>query len=128
MRKNFRLIAGNWEILPVGVLKFAFSDCSARFTPKLRVNPERFAKHAMGDFYTYLKASNGALPLRMVVTNTKQGFTMVSEATAVQAMVLTAADFAGRPGKYTSLVRVTYSAALVLHSKPFGLNVKRIFD
>jgi hypothetical protein len=63
------------------------------YTPKLRVNPERFAKHAMGDFYTYLKASNGGLPLRMELTNTKQGFVMVSEATAVQAMPLTAADF-----------------------------------
>lgn len=63
------------------------------YAPKLRVNPERFAKHAMGDFYTFLKASNGGLPLRMEVTNTKQGFTMVSEATAVQAMALTAADF-----------------------------------
>lgn len=63
------------------------------YTPKLRVNPERFAKHAMGDFYTFLKASNGGLPLRMEVTNTKQGFTMVSEATAVQAMTLNAADF-----------------------------------
>ena len=63
------------------------------YAPKLRVNSERFAKHAMGDFYTYLKASNGALPLRMEVTNSKQGFTMVSEATAVQAMALTAADF-----------------------------------
>jgi hypothetical protein len=29
----------------------------------------------------------------MVVTNTKQGFTMVSEATSVQAMTLTTADF-----------------------------------
>jgi hypothetical protein len=63
------------------------------YTPKLRVNPERFAKHAMGDFYTFLKASKGGLPLRMEITNTKQGFVMVSEATAVQAMPLTAADF-----------------------------------
>ncbi len=63
------------------------------YAPKLRVNPERFAKHAMGDFYTFLKASHGGLPLRMEVTNTKQGFVMVSEATAVQAMPLTAADF-----------------------------------
>lgn len=63
------------------------------YAPKLRVNPERFAKHAMGDFYTYLKAANGALPLRVAVTNSKQGFTMTSEATAVQAMPLTAADF-----------------------------------
>ncbi len=63
------------------------------YTSKLRVNPERFAKHAMGDFYTFLKASHGGLPLRMEMTNTKQGFVMVSEATAVQAMPLTPADF-----------------------------------
>ena len=47
----------------------------------------------MGDFYTYLKAANGALSLRMAVTNAKQGFTMTCEATAAQAMALTAADF-----------------------------------
>jgi hypothetical protein len=63
------------------------------YAPKLRVNPERFAKHAFGDFYTYLKATNGALPLRMVVTNTKQGFVMTSEATSVQAMALPASEF-----------------------------------
>ena len=63
------------------------------YSPKLRVNPERFAKHAMGDFYAYLKAANGAVPLRIVMTNTKQGFVMNSEATAVQPMALTAADF-----------------------------------
>jgi len=43
------------------------------YASKLRVNPERFARHAMGDFYTYLKAANGALPLRIAVTNAKQG-------------------------------------------------------
>ena len=32
------------------------------YTTKLRVNPERFARHALGDFYTYLKAANGGLP------------------------------------------------------------------
>ena len=63
------------------------------YTSKLRVNPERFAKHVMGDFYAYLQATKGGLPLRMVVTNTKQGFVMTSEATSVQAMPLGAADF-----------------------------------
>ena len=63
------------------------------FSPKVRVNPERYAKHQMGDWYTYLKASNGALPLKFVVTNRKQGYTMTSEATAVEAMALTANEF-----------------------------------
>lgn len=63
------------------------------YSPKVRVNPERYAKHLMGDWYPYLKASNGALPLRFVVTNTKQGFVWTSEASSVQTMPLTAADF-----------------------------------
>lgn len=63
------------------------------YAPKLRVDPTQFNKHNLGNFNTYLKATNGALPLRIVATNTKQGFTMTSEATSVQAMPLTAADF-----------------------------------
>jgi hypothetical protein len=63
------------------------------YSPKLRVNPERFAKHQMGDWYTYLKASKGALPLRFTLTNTKQGFIMTSEATTVQAMPLGIEEF-----------------------------------
>ncbi|MBF9140094.1 hypothetical protein [Hymenobacter properus] len=63
------------------------------FSPKVRVNPAPYAKHQMGDWATYLKASNGALPLKFVVTNRKQGYSMVSEATSVQAMPLAAADF-----------------------------------
>ncbi len=63
------------------------------FSPKVRVNPARYAKHEMGDWATYLKASNGALPLKFVVTNRKQGYAMTSEAMSVQAMPLTAAEF-----------------------------------
>lgn len=64
------------------------------YSPKVRVNAERFAKHQFGNWYTYLKASNGALPLRFIATNTKQGFVWTSEASSVQAMTLTTADFA----------------------------------
>ena len=63
------------------------------FSPKVRVNPELYSKHQMGDYYTYLKASHGALPLKFVVTNTKQGYKMVSEATSVEAMPLAASEF-----------------------------------
>lgn len=63
------------------------------FSPKVRVNPERYAKHQMGDWYTYLKASNGALPLKFVTTNRKQGYTWTSEATAVGNMALPASEF-----------------------------------
>lgn len=63
------------------------------FSPKLRVNSELYSKHLMGDWATYLKASKGALPLKFVVTNTKQGYKMVSEATSVEAMALAATEF-----------------------------------
>ncbi len=63
------------------------------YSPKVRVNPELFTKHQLGGWYTYLKASNGALPLRFTVTNSKQGFVMTSEATSVQAMELPASEF-----------------------------------
>jgi hypothetical protein len=64
------------------------------FSPKVRVNPERYAKHQMGDWYTYLKASNGALPLKFVTINRKQGYTWTSEANAVETMALKANEFA----------------------------------
>ena len=63
------------------------------FSPKLRVNPELYSKHLMGDWSTYLKASKGALPLKFVVTNTKQGYKMVSEAATVDAIALAASEF-----------------------------------
>ena len=63
------------------------------FSPKLRVNPELYSKHLMGDWATYLKASKGALPLKFVVINNKQGYKMVSEATSVEAMTLAADEF-----------------------------------
>ena len=63
------------------------------YSPKVRVNPERYTQHLMGDWYTYLRASNGALPLRFIVTNAKQGFVWTSDANSVQTMLLTAADF-----------------------------------
>ena len=63
------------------------------YSPKVRANPERFAKHQMGDWYTYLKATNGALPLKFTVTNRKQGFVMTSEAALVQAMALETSEF-----------------------------------
>jgi hypothetical protein len=65
------------------------------YSPRLRVDPQQFSKVAMGDFNVYLKASNGALPLRTIMTIKNMGMTMTTtqEATAVQAMALTAADF-----------------------------------
>ncbi|AII54179.1 hypothetical protein [Hymenobacter sp. APR13] len=63
------------------------------FSPKLRVDPEHYAKHQMGNWYTYLKASNGALPLKFVFAGRTEGYTMTCEATSVEAMSLAAGEF-----------------------------------
>lgn len=53
--------------------------------------------------------------------------TVPSPATAgIAERVVAAVDFAGRPGRYTGQVRVTYPT-LTLHSPPFGLIAKRLF-
>ncbi|GAB3586943.1 hypothetical protein GCM10027345_37160 [Hymenobacter daeguensis] len=63
------------------------------FSPKLRVNQELYKKHLAGNWYSFLQASNGALPLKFVMTDRKQGFVMTCEATSVQAMALADNEF-----------------------------------
>lgn len=63
------------------------------FSPKLRVKPDHYAKHHMGNWYTYLKASNGALPLKFIFTGRTEGYIMTCEATSVEAMSLAASEF-----------------------------------
>jgi hypothetical protein len=64
------------------------------YSPKLRVNPELYKKHLAGNWYAFLQASNGALPLKFTMTDRKQGFVMNCEATSVQPMVLAENEFA----------------------------------
>lgn len=75
------------QILADGVTTVYF------YAPSLRVKPETYAKHNLGDWYTYLRATQGGLTLKYVMTNPKQGFIMTSEATSVQPMKLNPADF-----------------------------------
>lgn len=63
------------------------------FSPKLRVNQELYKKHLAGNWYAFLQASHGALPLKFVMTDRKQGFVMNCEATLVQAMALADNEF-----------------------------------
>lgn len=63
------------------------------FAPALRVNPAGFRTRASGSTGALLQATGGALPLRVVTVGTRAGFTLVSEATAVQLLPLKAADF-----------------------------------
>ncbi|MBH8556838.1 hypothetical protein [Hymenobacter negativus] len=63
------------------------------YSPKLRVNPELYKKHLAGNWYAFLKASHGALPLKFIMTDRKQGYIMNCEATSVEAMALTESEF-----------------------------------
>lgn len=63
------------------------------FSPALRVNPASFRTRASGSTGALLQATSGALPLRVVTVGTQAGFTLVSEATAVQPLSLRPADF-----------------------------------
>jgi len=63
------------------------------YSPRLRVNPAAFAKHNYGDWNKYLEASGGALALKFVMTDHKNGYVWTSTAIGVIPMKLTAKDF-----------------------------------
>lgn len=63
------------------------------YAPSLKVNPEAYAKHPFGNWYAYLKATQGALTLKYVIKDPLQGYIMTSEAVSVKAMPLKATDF-----------------------------------
>ncbi len=69
------------------------------FSAGLRVNPKGFSKDTNGYWYALLKATNGALPLRIISVNSAQGFTATSEATSVQAMLLNNEFIATAPAR-----------------------------
>ena len=63
------------------------------YAPALRVNPASFNARVAGGLAALLRATDGALPLRVITVGVANGFTLTSEATSVQALPLTAADF-----------------------------------
>jgi len=63
------------------------------YATDIKVKPADYTKHAFGDWYTYLKATQGGLTLKYVSTNPKVGYVITSEATAVQAMPLASTEF-----------------------------------
>lgn len=63
------------------------------YSPKIKVGKTAFQKHAFGNWNAYLEASDGSLPLKMIYTDTKNGFVWTSTATAVEPMQLAATDF-----------------------------------
>jgi len=61
------------------------------YSDEITVDPLKFTGHKLGDWSEFLKASNGALPLKYIVEN--KDYTWVSTAIEISRMNLTANDF-----------------------------------
>jgi hypothetical protein len=63
------------------------------YSSDISVDPKVFSRHNFGEWNKYLEASNGALPLKYVMTNSKQGFIWIATVKQVQRLSLTTKDF-----------------------------------
>ena len=63
------------------------------YSPLIRVNSSNFAQHNFGQWNKYLAATNGALPLKFILTDQKIGFIWTSVAAQISKEKLTALDF-----------------------------------
>lgn len=63
------------------------------FNKTIRTNPKNFAEHSFGEWNKYLEATGGALSLKFVMTDHRNGYILTSVATGVSKQNLTAADF-----------------------------------
>lgn len=61
--------------------------------PALKINPRAFAKHHYGEWTNYLQASEGALSLKQVITNTNAGYIWTITAVGIEPMELANKDF-----------------------------------
>jgi hypothetical protein len=61
------------------------------FDETLKVNPETYAKHSFGNWSDYMKASNGALPLKYIVESAE--FIWEATATKIEAKALADTEF-----------------------------------
>lgn len=63
------------------------------FNSSIKVDSRIYANHKIGEWNKYMEATDGALPLKFVMTNAKNGFVWTSTATEVSRQVLSADDF-----------------------------------
>ncbi len=63
------------------------------YSPRVKVDPKAYAKHHFGDWKAYLEATQGCLPLKQVITSTKNGFIWAMTAVVVEGMALKDKDF-----------------------------------
>ncbi|HBK89723.1 MAG: DUF4412 domain-containing protein [Cyclobacteriaceae bacterium] len=63
------------------------------YSPGIRTDRTAFEKHNFGDWNKFLKASDGALALKFVMTDAKNGFIWTSEAKVIKRQKLSSAEF-----------------------------------
>lgn len=63
------------------------------YSPTIKTVTANFSRHSLGDWNQYLTATDGALPLKFIVTDRKNGYVWTSTATNVTKKKLTAQDF-----------------------------------
>ncbi|NGP89509.1 hypothetical protein [Fodinibius halophilus] len=73
------------------VIKTEHDETTYWYNPDISVNPKKFKNHNFGGWSTFMKASNGALPLKFKVE--APNYIWVSEAVAIQEMELSNQDF-----------------------------------
>ncbi len=63
------------------------------YSPEFRINSKGFEKHNFGDFNAYLKATDGALALKYIITYPKEGFRWTIIAEKIVKKKLNTEDF-----------------------------------
>ncbi len=74
------------------ILKRSESTTIYYYAKDIRVNPEPFQNHLFGNWIDYLRASKGALPLKIIIKTNQ--FTWESTAIKIEKMNLSDQDFA----------------------------------
>ncbi len=64
------------------------------YSSAIKIDSKAYAKHNFGGWNKYLEATDGALPLKFIITDSKNGYVWTAIATQVTKMTLTAKDFA----------------------------------
>lgn len=63
------------------------------YTPEIRVNPAVYTNYNMEEWNVYIKASNGALPLRVITLDLRGKYVEDKQAVSITPMLLAGTDF-----------------------------------
>lgn len=63
------------------------------YSPEIKTDRKVFSNHSFGEWNRFLEATDGALALKYIMTNKKQGFVWTSTAVEISPMKLLSKDF-----------------------------------